>query len=371
MHPFDKIQSRDHAAFPFQEFSNYRRLFMVDWREAESSIAEAFLRAAGLPASDTVWTWNDADHAGTFSCRGRAYPVVATGGRSAQHDAVAALQAIYSATHSIRLLNHVARGDTAYFVVETPDTWKRLEERNPAVRWFFTPLEYLYDCFETSFEDLSEAGRLHAEGLPPEPKAPAPVTTNHKVFLDHCRARLAAERARSSEVPAADRLRIPAPLARLADHPLRAIYSEQPRLFAQGQVVWAHIVQANTQLFELGEADLPAAFVYSLDPWFDDHPETLGEMATQLFAQKGSANPDPALAEFARIITSETEIAYNLRVPQERTAGREVYYTTAMVHRNHLHEWVLKALLLPYLAAPGKVRSSMILPHRYWPSPAR
>ena len=35
MHPFDQITNRDHAAFPFEQFRSYSRLFMVDWRESD------------------------------------------------------------------------------------------------------------------------------------------------------------------------------------------------------------------------------------------------------------------------------------------------------------------------------------------------
>src|SRR5689334_6249972 len=120
MHPFDKITNRDNAAFPFKLFTRYPRLFMVDWRESEDWIAKAFLRAAGLPESETTWHWDEAASAGTYVSRGRSYRVPPRDGQSAQHAAVKALQAIYAGSHSIRYLNHAAVGDTAYFVVETP-----------------------------------------------------------------------------------------------------------------------------------------------------------------------------------------------------------------------------------------------------------
>ena len=369
MHPFDKVTSRDCAAFPFKQFTDYSRLFMVDWRESEDWIAEAFLRAAGLPANETTWHWDEAASLGKFISRGRSVPVHRRDGQSAQHAAVSSLQEIYAESHSIRYLNHVAPGDTAYFVVETPAAWSLLETANPLVRWFFTPLAYLTDIFQQSFDDLAEAARLYEAGRAAQPR-PASATTAEsgpKVFLDQCRARLDAERAKSPSVPAADRLRIPAPLARLANHPLRAVYDEQPVLFKHGRVVWAYVVQANSQLFKIGEMDLPAAFVFSLDPYFDVHWQSLANLAAGLFALKGAANPDPADAAFARIITSETEMVFNVPVPRQRAADKEVFFTTAMVHRNHLPSWILGASRVPFLVAPDHTRASMILPHRYWP----
>ena len=377
MHPFDQITNRDQAAFPFKQFTSYPRLFMVDWRESEDWIAGAFLRAAGLPANDITWHWDEAASKGKFVSRWRDFPVPKDDGRSAQHAAVSVLQEIYAGSHSIRYLNHVALGDTAYFVVETPETWSALEAANPLVRWFFTPLEYLTDIVEGAFEDHAEAARLYEAGQAPQPKPVRATTTEsakvpaaesgHNAFLDQCRARLDAERAKSPSVPAADRLRIPAPLAQLAKHPLRTIYDEQPVLFKHGRVVWAHVVQANSQLYRMGEMDLPAAFVFSLDAYFDVHFQTLADLAASLFALKGAANPDPADAAFARIITSETEMVFNLPVPRQRTADKEVFFTTAMVHRNHLPNWILGATLVPFLVAPDQTRASMILPHRYWP----
>jgi len=380
MHPFDKITNRDNAAFPFKLFTSYPRLFMVDWREGEDWIAKAFLRAAGLPENETTWHWDEAASAGKYVSRGRSYPVPKHDGQSAQHAAVKALQALYADSHSIRYLNHAAAGDTAYFVVETPATWRALEAAHPLVRWFFTPLEYLGDIFEGSFDDHSEAAKLYEAGKAPQPQparataaaggkvVPAAAESSHQVFLNQCRARLDAERAKSTSIPAADRLRIPAPLAQLANHPLRTVYNEQPVLFKHGRVVWAHVVQANSQLFQLGEHDLPAAFVFSLDPYFDTHYPALAQLAASLFALKGAANPDPADAAFAHIITSETEMVFNTPVPPKRTSGKEVFFTTAMVHRNHLPNWILGASLVPFLVAPDKTRASMILPHRYWPT---
>ena len=60
MHPFDQITNRDNAAFPFKQLTSYPRLFMVDWRESEDFIADAFLRAAALPAKETTWHWDEA-----------------------------------------------------------------------------------------------------------------------------------------------------------------------------------------------------------------------------------------------------------------------------------------------------------------------
>lgn len=377
MHPFDKIADRDPAAFPFQPFTSYAHLFMVDWREGEDGIAEAFLRAAGLPAKETTWHWDEATSLGKFVSRGRSYPVARGDGQSAQHAAVSALQEIYAGSHSIRYLNHVALGDTAYFVVETPATWSALETANPLVRRFFTPLAYLTDIFEGSFEDHGEAGDLYEAGKAPQPKPTSATATRrepvaapesgHKLFLDQCRARIDAERAKSPSIPVADRLRIPAPLAQLANHPLRTVYNEQPALFKHGRIVWAHVVQANSQLYRMGEMDLPAAFVFSLDPYFDVHWKVLADLAASLFALKGAANPDPADAAFAHIITSETEMVFNTPVPRQRTGDKEVFFTTTMIHRNHLPNWILGANLVPLLVAPDKTRASMILPQRYWP----
>jgi len=163
MQAFDKIASRDNAQFPFADFMNHGRLLAVDWRAAEDEILDAFFRATGLPNSDASLEWDAAAQHMKLRHQGQVIPVARGAGVSAQHSMLRALQKVHEGSHSIRYLNHVAAGnDTAFFVVETTDAWRRLEQANPHVRWFFTPIDLLPDVFESSPAELTAAGSRYA-----------------------------------------------------------------------------------------------------------------------------------------------------------------------------------------------------------------
>lgn len=161
MHPFDKITSRDNDAFPFDDFLEYPHLLIVDWKEAENDMMERFFEAAELSNENTQLVWDEEAQLMKFTYHDKILPIPRGNEISAQHSMLMVFQQVYGNNYSIRYLNHVTAGDTGYFVVETPDFWQRLEIENPHVRWFFTPIECLPDTFETSFEELSEAGRRY------------------------------------------------------------------------------------------------------------------------------------------------------------------------------------------------------------------
>lgn len=163
MSPYDKITSRNDRSFPFDDFSTYPRLMIVDWREEEPRILKAFFKATELPADGTVLEMDDATQYYQL-VRGDLRVDVPWGDEaSAQHSTLVALQRLFGTSHSIRYLNHAAFGDTGYFLVETNETWRRLESQNPHVRWFFTPIEILPDVFKSDVEMLSQAGERYSD----------------------------------------------------------------------------------------------------------------------------------------------------------------------------------------------------------------
>jgi hypothetical protein len=160
--PYHLIADREPSQFPFAAVQSYRHCFAVDWRESDMDIVERFLTAAGLPAHDAKVRWEAAPGHSVLTRNGLDHAVPLEG-RSAQDAMLRVLATVYRATHGIRSLSHVALGDTAYFVVETPSDWAGFEIQNPLVRWFFTPIERLPDLFTTSFDDLAEAARSFAK----------------------------------------------------------------------------------------------------------------------------------------------------------------------------------------------------------------
>ena len=132
MHPFDKIASRDREAFPFQEFLKHPRCFMVDWRASVIDIFDDFAKAAGL-AGTAQLTIDPSIRMPVLTHGGERVALTLHDSQSGQHGMIAVLQGYFGIRHSIRYLNHVAHGDTAYFVVESSSTWKRLESAYPHV----------------------------------------------------------------------------------------------------------------------------------------------------------------------------------------------------------------------------------------------
>lgn len=160
------------------------------------------------------------------------------------------------------------------------------------------------------------------------------------------------------------------PPAWMKDHPqdpLWGIFKLQSRLLQAGRVVWGHIVQANTLLFEPGSDDCPASVLISQDNLADRCPDKLREAAQAIFALKGTTPRDPVLAEFARVITDERERHWQ-HVPTQLSGLRETYNVALMFFRKHLPVGYLPPLGLPYpvLTIPGET-SVLVVPGRYWP----
>ena len=145
------------------------------------------------------------------------------------------------------------------------------------------------------------------------------------------------------------------------------LFEDQQILFEKGTVVWGYIVQANSQLFEPGEKDHPAAAVFSLDKHYDHNLSDLADIAYQLYDYKGVEDPPQEIREFAEIITDEMRSPFNVLLPHALTAGRDVYFTSLMISRKHLPERRLVAGWLPLLVGPSFTKASAVVPGRYWP----
>ena len=162
MLPYDRITSRDNAAFPLDEFIDYAHTLAVDWREEEPRILRAFLRATGLPADDARLEMDPKTECYDL-VRGALRIAVPWGEAvSAQHSMVRALDEAFRDSHAIRYLNHAALGDGSWFVVETGEAWTTLEDRNEHVRCFFTPVDRLPDTFKADIDKLAAAGARYA-----------------------------------------------------------------------------------------------------------------------------------------------------------------------------------------------------------------
>jgi hypothetical protein len=152
------------------------------------------------------------------------------------------------------------------------------------------------------------------------------------------------------------------------DDKLLRVVEEQDALRDRGLVVWGHLVQANSILFDPDNTGtLPANVLYSTDPFFDGRASVLGRIARGLFAQKGTSGADRELREFVRIITDEYERLLRRELPRGYCGGRSVHFATFLVQPSHLPGNCLRRPVFPLVVSPEETEAVMVLPSRYWP----
>ncbi len=199
------------------------------------------------------------------------------------------------------------------------------------------------------------------------PKVPATTPQPFSQMIHGLRAKLGpAPRPLRPEENALWQMDPPSWMNANPDDFLWGIYHAQALLRAEGRVVWGQIVQANSKLFSAGDIDCPAAILYSGDPAYDDAPNALRQLATQMFALKGTSPADPELHQFAATLTDELRRDNQLMLPVQLTGGRRVVYTSIMVCRRHIPGGYLASNLLPLLICPAKTPWAMILPQAFW-----
>ena len=150
--------------------------------------------------------------------------------------------------------------------------------------------------------------------------------------------------------------------------PMAEIYEKKSVLLQQGEIVYAHIVQANTILFNLFPPyDCPAQIVYSAETYFMKRPDVLKGIAWGIYNYKGK-EPDTVPEEWknvARVITDEydrTDFSFMLNVNGQ---SMEYHLIPTMVYRKLLPKGKLCGSLLPVLTVPD-CKQVMILPKKYW-----
>lgn len=150
--------------------------------------------------------------------------------------------------------------------------------------------------------------------------------------------------------------------------PMSEIYSKKTMLLQQGEIVYANIVQANTILFKkFPLLDCPAHIVYSTEPYFMEHAETLQEIARGIYQYKGQeldSVPDE-WKDVTRVITDEydrSDFTFELNVDGELLT---YYLIPTMIYRKLLPKGKLCGNLLPVLTIPD-CKQVLVLPKKYW-----
>ncbi|MFC0038308.1 hypothetical protein [Actinomadura rayongensis] len=144
------------------------------------------------------------------------------------------------------------------------------------------------------------------------------------------------------------------------------VVRDHDALLTHGTVVWGSVVQAHRALLRPGRGDRPAVVVYSPDPAFDDMPDELQDIASALFAVKGTAPGDPGLAAFATVLADERRRVARLAVPRGLVGSLPAFATSLLVRRRHLPGGYLGAGTFPLVVRPERP-GALVLPGRFWP----
>ncbi len=148
---------------------------------------------------------------------------------------------------------------------------------------------------------------------------------------------------------------------------LGLFFKSRNDLLKHGQVVWGHVVQANVALFTSGLFDSAANIVFPSDPSVVVDPAELAEAADRLFELGGTAPLDRELATLAKHLSDDFDRAFGVPVPHSLSPEFELLMSSSVIARRHLPRRRLCCPLLPIIVSPGKPKTIMPLPSRYWP----
>jgi hypothetical protein len=202
---------------------------------------------------------------------------------------------------------------------------------------------------------------------------PGPESEDQTAFIRGCRDRFGLPpRALSVAEVEASRLNVDPALEaafRKSKDPMLRILADQQALLERGEVVWGRLVQANQILFDASNHyTAPANVIYSLDPYFDGRVASLGAIAHDLFARKGTVPGERELRELARVITDERERIMRRELPCGYCGGRSVYFTTCFIRPGHLPGNRIVLPEFPLLVNFRETEAVIVLPSRFWPA---
>jgi Fe-S cluster assembly iron-binding protein IscA len=144
---------------------------------------------------------------------------------------------------------------------------------------------------------------------------------------------------------------------------LRADYQ---LLTTNGRVVWGAVAQVNMHMFSAGRDDHPGVTVYSLDSYYDEHPQDLAAIGRACFQFKNTVPADAEFRRIAEVLTDEYDQTARMSIPERLTDGRRVFMGATMFHRVRLPGKILQVGTLPMVIAPELTEINMVLPLAYW-----
>lgn len=146
---------------------------------------------------------------------------------------------------------------------------------------------------------------------------------------------------------------------------LITLYQGLSSVMTQGFVTWAHIVQANTLLFDDGPVDSPGEVVYCTDRDNTVSPDVLRELAGSLAQLKNTAPSNPQLRAIADHLTDERTRAFALPVPVKGKSN--VALSTTVFHRAHLPAAKITIPFFPVVVNTTGNGVVIPLPKAFWP----
>ncbi|TWU07523.1 hypothetical protein [Stieleria varia] len=148
--------------------------------------------------------------------------------------------------------------------------------------------------------------------------------------------------------------------------------SRQRSIFRQGSVVWAHIIQANGELWgpatptREDNGDAPGEMVFSLDTTGKITPAYLASVAEKIAATRGQPSNDAELKRIGDYLEAETVRAFGWNAPKRFTPNVPCYISTTMFLRKHLPGGYLHETFLPVVVSHKAPYFIMPLPERFW-----
>lgn len=148
---------------------------------------------------------------------------------------------------------------------------------------------------------------------------------------------------------------------------LFGLFENKWDLINNGNIVWGHIVQANSLLFEEGVDDCPASVIFSPDPKLRPSFDQLSYAATSMFKLKNTTPDDEELRRIAETLTGEIERTFGVSVPKQFCPEYQLYEASTFISRKHLPNKILSKGLFPLLVSQNKPFWCVPLPSNYWP----
>lgn len=151
--------------------------------------------------------------------------------------------------------------------------------------------------------------------------------------------------------------------------------SRQRSIFRRGQVVWGHVIQANSVLWSPSQIagpgreeadDAPGELVFSLDVSGRVNPEYLAAVAENLAGLRGQPTADPELKPIADYLEAETVRAFGWSVPKRLSPQVPCYISTTIFLRKHLPNGYLHHSFFPIVVSHRPPYYAMPLPGRFW-----